>query len=128
MTIDPDKIWLRGADGNIEFMGRDDFQVKIRGFRIELGEIESRLGEHPAVQEAVVVVREDTPGDKRLVAYYTSSANPEPDGEAVGAEKLRAYLSASLPDYMVPAAYVRLEFFPLTPNGKLARKALPAPE
>ncbi|MGA8529828.1 MAG: amino acid adenylation domain-containing protein, partial [Acidobacteriaceae bacterium] len=112
--------WL--ADGNIEFLGRNDFQVKIRGFRIELGEIEARLAEHPGVREAVVLAREDTPGDKRLVAYYTSSE------EDIDAEQLRAYLSAVLPEYMVPAAYVRMESLPLTPNGKLDRRALPAPD
>ena len=113
--------WL--ADGNIEFLGRNDFQVKIRGFRIELGEIEARLMEHAAVREAVVIAREDTSGDQRLVAYYTSSA-----GDAMDAEQLRAHLAASLPEYMVPAAYVRLEGLPLTPNGKLDSKALPAPD
>jgi amino acid adenylation domain-containing protein len=118
--------WL--ADGTIEFLGRNDFQVKIRGFRIELGEIEARLAEHPAVREAVVVAREDTPGDKRLVAYYTASPIGETEKGMIGAEQLRAHLSASLPEYMVPAAYVRLESLPLTPNGKLDRKALPAPE
>ena len=122
--------WL--PDSNIEFVGRNDFQVKLRGFRIELGEIEARLGEHPEVQEAVVLAREDTVGEKRLVAYYTCR---ESGGEAsessvasVGAEQLRAHLSAVVPDYMVPAAYVRIERLPLTPNGKLDRKALPAPE
>ena len=118
--------WL--ADGNIEFLGRNDFQVKIRGFRIELGEIEARLAEHPAVREAVVIAREDTPGDKRLVAYFTSSERDESDESAIAAEELRSHLSAKLPEYMVPAAYVRLESLPLTPNGKLDRKALPAPE
>ena len=120
-------------DGNIEFLGRNDFQVKIRGFRIELGEIEARLMEHPAVREAVVIAREDTPGDKRLVAYYTAaSGEGERAGEqrqdAVDIEGLRSHLSASLPDYMIPAAYVRLESLPLTANGKLDRRALPAPE
>ncbi len=118
--------WL--ADGNIEFLGRNDFQVKIRGFRIELGEIEARLSKHEGVREAVVLAREDTPGDRRLVAYYTSPPATDPEQEAVGAEQLRLHLAAALPQYMVPAAYVRLESLPLTANGKLDRKALPAPE
>ena len=108
------------ADGNIEFLGRIDHQVKIRGFRIELGEIEAALNRHPAVREAVVVARQDQESGKRLVAYYT--------GEEIGAEALRLHLSATLPDYMAPAAYVHLESLPLTQNGKLDRLALPAPE
>ncbi|MDR2012348.1 MAG: amino acid adenylation domain-containing protein [Rhodanobacter sp.] len=108
------------ADGNIEFLGRNDFQVKIRGFRIEMGEIQARLAEQAGVREAVVVAREDGSGDKRLVAYYT--------GEVIGAEELRGQLAASLPQSMVPAAYVHLDALPLTPNGKLDRAALPAPE
>jgi len=115
--------WL--PDGNIEYLGRNDDQVKIRGFRIELGEIEARLAEHAGVREAVVVAREDEPGEKRLVAYYTSSDTTEP---SIGAEELRGHLLARLPEYMVPAAYVRLERMPLTANGKLNRKGLPAPE
>ncbi|HEY4939817.1 MAG TPA: alpha/beta fold hydrolase, partial [Rhizomicrobium sp.] len=109
-------------DGNIEFLGRNDDQVKIRGFRIELGEIEATLIEHPSVREAVVTARADSAGDKRLAAYYVSA------DEEVGAAALRAHLAAKLPDYMVPAAYVRLQTLPLTPNGKLDRRALPAPE
>ena len=118
--------WL--PDSNIDFVGRNDNQVKIRGFRIELGEIEARLAEHPEVREAVVLAREDTAGEKRLVAYYTASGIGEAEAASVGAERLRAHLSAVVPDYMVPAAYVRMESLPLTPNGKLDRKALPAPE
>ena len=109
------------ADGAIEYLGRNDFQVKIRGFRIELGEIEARLREHPGVREAMVVAREDSPGDKRLVAYYAG----EPGLEA---RALRAHLTAALPDYMAPAIYVRLDALPLNANGKLDRKALPPPE
>jgi amino acid adenylation domain-containing protein len=110
-------------DGNIEFLGRNDFQVKIRGFRIELGEIEARLAEHPAVRETVVLAREDAPDGRRLVAYYTT----RPGAAAPGALALRAHLAASLPEYMVPAAYVALESMPLNANGKLDRKTLPAP-
>ena len=114
--------WL--GDGTIEFLGRNDFQVKIRGFRIELGEIEERLRKQEGIREAVVIAREDEPGEKRLVAYYTCG-----EGEgSVSVEELRAQLGATLPEYMVPAAYVRLERMPLTVNGKLDRKALPEPE
>ena len=95
----------------------------IRGFRIELGEIESRLAEYPGVRQAVVVAREDAAGEKRLAGYYTSSE----DQGAIDIEQLRVHLAATLPDYMVPAAYVRLESLPVTPSGKLDRKALPAP-
>ncbi|MGC0045364.1 amino acid adenylation domain-containing protein, partial [Ralstonia pseudosolanacearum] len=111
--------WL--PDGSLEYQGRADAQVKLRGFRIELGEIEARLSQCAGVSEAVVALREDAPGEQRLVAYYVS-------GEAIEAQTLREQLQASLPEYMVPAAYVRLEHLPLTPNGKLDRKGLPAPE
>jgi len=123
--------WL--PDGNIEFIGRNDFQVKIRGFRIELGEIETRLMEHAGVREAVVIAREDTAGDKRLVAYYTAVGSGEQqssergEGEVVSAEQLRTHLAAVVPEYMVPAAYVCVDALPLTANGKLDRKALPVP-
>jgi amino acid adenylation domain-containing protein len=112
------------ADHTIEFVRRNDHQVKVRGFRIELGEIEARLREHPGVREAVAMVREDALSDKQLVVYYTSTK-----AEAVkGAEELRTHLTARLPEYMVPAAYVRMEEMPLTQNGKLDRQALPGPE
>ncbi|MCT8354674.1 condensation domain-containing protein, partial [Photorhabdus kayaii] len=113
--------WL--PDGNIEYLGRNDFQVKIRGFRIELGEIEARLAACDGVREAVVVAREDAPGDKRLVAYLVPQA-----GMVLDAATLRAELSTSLADYMLPGAFVGLEALPLTPNGKLDRQALPAPD
>jgi amino acid adenylation domain-containing protein len=106
--------------GELEYLGRIDLQVKIRGFRIELGEIESAIAEHPKVREVVVIAREDTPGDKRLVAYVTP-------GVTGLVEELKAALRQRLPDYMVPTAFVGMEKLPLTENGKVDRKALPAP-
>ncbi len=108
-------------DGNIEFVGRVDNQVKIRGFRIELGEVEAALSQHPDIQQAVVIVREDIPGDKRLVAYVV------PDQKAVTATTFKSFLEDKLPAYMVPTAWMLLDFLPLTPNGKVDRRSLPAP-
>jgi amino acid adenylation domain-containing protein len=109
-------------DGSIEFLGRIDNQVKIRGSRIELGEIEAVLSKHPLVRESVVILREDTLGDKRIVGYVVSS---QPTGPNV--HELRSYLKGKLPEYMVPSAFVFLERLPLTPNGKVDRRALPQP-
>ncbi|QBD78790.1 amino acid adenylation domain-containing protein [Ktedonosporobacter rubrisoli] len=130
------------ADGAIEFLGRIDHQVKIRGFRIELGEIEAVLAQHPTLKEVVVMAREDTPGNKRLVAYLVPSGqtratgkqsdstpvqlNPQEAGLSI--EALRDFLKDKLPYYMVPAAFLFLDSFPLQPNGKVNRKALPAPD
>jgi acyl carrier protein len=110
-------------DGNIEFLGRTDDQVKIRGFRIELGEIEAILGQHPAVMETVVMAREESPGDKRLVAYVV----PRQEGASTISE-LRSFAKEKLPEYMVPSTFVFLDRLPLTPNGKVDRKALPTPD
>jgi hypothetical protein len=112
----------RGAGGALEYLGRADHQVKVRGFRIEPGEIEAALLEEAGVREAVVTVREDTPGDARIVAYVVG------EGEGLAAEALRRELGRRLPEHMLPSAYVRLEALPRTPNGKTDRGALPAPE
>jgi len=111
------------ADGNIEYLGRIDHQVKLRGFRIELGEIESNLASHPAIAQSVVILREDRPGDKRLVAYYTASGEILPS-----IALLREHLQTSLPEYMIPSAFVHLDALPLTPSGKIDRRGLPAPD
>ncbi|HSE18132.1 MAG TPA: amino acid adenylation domain-containing protein [Pyrinomonadaceae bacterium] len=111
------------ADGNIEFLGRRDQQVKIRGYRIELGEIETALAANRAVREAVVTVREDLPGEKRLVGYIVPAQQSAPT-----TSELHSFLKEKLPGYMLPSAFVMLEALPLTPNGKLNRRALPAPD
>ncbi|HEU5134543.1 MAG TPA: amino acid adenylation domain-containing protein [Steroidobacteraceae bacterium] len=110
----------RLPDGNIEFIGRGDGQVKIRGFRIEVGEIEACLREHPGVRSGAVVVREDRPGDRRLVAYVVAD-------DSANNDSLRAHVSARLPEFMRPAAWVRMQRLPITANGKLDRAALPVP-
>jgi amino acid adenylation domain-containing protein/non-ribosomal peptide synthase protein (TIGR01720 family) len=110
------------SDGNIEYLGRIDHQVKIRGFRIELGEIEAAIAQYPGVRETVVIVREDVPGHKYLVAYIVPGSS-----EALASSDLRGFLKEKLPDYMIPGAFVMLDALPLTPNGKVDRKALPIP-
>ncbi|MDA9489392.1 non-ribosomal peptide synthetase, partial [Bradyrhizobium sp. CCBAU 11361] len=133
--VDGDRLYRTGdlgrylPDGNLEFLGRNDDQVKIRGFRIEPGEIATRLCEHAWVREAVVVARQNRAGDKHLIAYVVcapEAGSDEGDGGGL-AGALRAHLSARLPDYMVPTAFVPIAALPLTVNGKLDRKALPAP-
>ncbi|MDH3283889.1 MAG: amino acid adenylation domain-containing protein, partial [Acidobacteriota bacterium] len=111
------------ASGDIEFLGRIDHQVKVRGYRIELGEIEATLGQHHDVRDTVVVVREDQPGDKRIVAYVTAESGGGPS-----TSELRDFLKTKLPDHMIPQAFVTLDAMPLTKNGKIDRAALPAPD
>src|SRR5262249_9954639 len=111
------------ADGNLEFLGRRDQQVKLRGFRIELAEIEVALAQHPLVRQVAVLLRQDSAGEPRLIAYLALH-----EGAARGVSQWRQYLKERLPEYMAPAAYVVLERLPLTANGKLDRKGLPEPE
>ena len=112
-----------GSGHRIDFLGRIDHQVKLRGYRIELGEIEAVLNEHAQVRETVAIVREDQPGDQRLVAYFVAKGQPAPTSS-----DLRRYLNQKLPDYMVPALLVELDAMPLTPSRKIDRRALPAPD
>ncbi|MEO7455292.1 MAG: condensation domain-containing protein, partial [Gemmatimonadaceae bacterium] len=126
--IDPARLYKTGdlarwlPDGVVEYLGRLDFQVKLRGFRIELGEIESAISAHPAIREVVVVAREDLPGGAALIGYYSVRGDEHPSSA-----ELRTMLRASLPEYMVPAALVELPTLPLSPSGKVDRKALPVP-
>ncbi|MFL5663118.1 MAG: non-ribosomal peptide synthetase, partial [Ktedonobacteraceae bacterium] len=110
-------------DGTIEHLGRLDYQIKLRGYRIELGEIETVLARHPAVRQAVVIAREDVPGDKHLVAYVVLH-----EKRAVTVVDLQSHMTKQLPNYMVPSAFVLLESFPMTPNGKIDRRSLPTPQ
>jgi thioesterase domain-containing protein/acyl carrier protein len=111
------------VDGALEYVGRADYQVKVRGYRIELGEIESVLRQHEGVREAVVVIREDKPGDKQLIAYLVAHPGQQP-----AATELRSYMKDKLPQYMLPQAFVMLDALPLSSNGKVARNRLPEPE
>ena len=118
------------SDGNVEFLGRIDDLVKIRGFRVELGEIEAILAQHPAVEKAVVIVREDIPGDKRLIAYIINNKNLSQDTNSKFQipDQLSNFLKQKLPDYMLPSAFISLSTLPMTPNGKVDRRALPTPD
>src|SRR6185503_15018000 len=109
-------------DGNIEFIGRIDQQVKIRGIRVELGEIEFALRQQPQVKDVIVIVREDLPGDKRLVAYLVTAQDLAPSPT-----ELRKYLKERLPESMIPSSFMFMERLPFTPNGKVDRRALPIP-
>jgi amino acid adenylation domain-containing protein len=127
---DPDSLMYKTGDlcrflpdGNVEFLGRIDFQTKISGHRIEPEEIEAELCKHPATRTATVIVREDIPGDKRLVAYLLCREKPVPV-----ISELRTFLKQKLPEYMIPSAFVMLDKLPITPNGKVDRRALPAPD
>ena len=124
------------ADGTVEFLGRRDEQVKLRGYRVELGEIEAALNAHPQLRESVATVREDTPGDQRLVAYVvpreaqaeTETGGSNPPTHSLTTNTLQNYLRARLPEYMIPSTFVHLEKLPTLPNSKIDRKALPAPD
>ena len=114
------------ADGNIEFIGRIDHQVKIRGFRIEIGEIEALVSQYPDIKENVVIAQSDPAGDKRLVVYIVPKQESTQDTSLI--PQIRQFLKQKLPEYMIPAAFVLLDAFPLTPNGKIDRRALPVPD
>jgi amino acid adenylation domain-containing protein/thioester reductase-like protein len=109
------------SDGNIEYMGRSDFQVKLRGFRIEMGEIENHLREYPAIKDIIVTDKDDPAGNKYLCAYYLAE-------QELDSTDLKSFLSQSVPDYMIPSFFIKIEAIPLTPNGKLNKKALPEPD
>lgn len=130
----PEKLYKTGdlaryrSDGNIEYLGRSDRQVKIRGFRIEPGEVEAAIEQHPNVREAVAIAREDVPGDKCLVAYVVPTPAEASEALPPSSTQLRQFLQARLPEYTIPAMFVCLDRLPLTPSGKVDRRALPAPD